>query len=144
MIFIIIGREDSRRCLVDSCASTMHAHLVLESCRVYTLAVEFSEAGSMSFFYDLVPVLLRFFYQRIRLPDHYLNASQPSSIFEFRFLDCPLLLFSLLSGFSNFGPSFNPHILRFGSCLNFRQSLPGLHVPFWRFFFQTQLNSLSQ
>ena len=41
-----------------------------------------------------------------------INASQSSSIIEFWLLDCPLLLLSPLSGFSNSGPDFRPHILR--------------------------------
>ena len=46
----VIFTDDSTRCLVDSCASTVHAYLVLESCRVYTLAFQFPQAGSMSSF----------------------------------------------------------------------------------------------
>ena len=51
-----------------------------------------------------------------------MNASQPSSIIELWLLVCRVLLFSLLSGLSNFAPNFRPHILRSGSCLNFCQS----------------------
>ena len=53
-----------------------------------------------------------------------INASQPSSIIELWLLVCPFLLFSLLSGLSNFAPNFRPHILRSGSCLNLCQSPP--------------------
>ena len=47
-----------------------------------------------------------------------INASQPSSLVEIGLLNCPLLLFSCLSGFPIFGPYFRPHTLRSGSCLN--------------------------
>ena len=39
--------------------------------------------------------------------------------------------FSLLNGFSYFGPVVRQHIFRFGSCLNVRQS-PLDHISFWR------------
>ena len=64
------------------------------------------------------------------------NASQSSSVIEFWLLVCPFLLFSLLSGLSNFGPCFRTHIFRSGSCWNLCQSPPGPRVSLWRFLFQ--------
>ena len=48
----------------------------------------------------------------------------------------PILVFSTLSGFTNFRPHFWPHMIWSGDLLNFCQSLPGPHVSFWRFPFQ--------
>ena len=40
-----------------------------------------------------------------------------------------------LTGFSNFGPHFWPHMIWWGSCLNLCQSLPGPHISLWRLLF---------
>ena len=131
-----LGREDARRCPMDSCARYMHTFRFLESCRGYTLPFQFPEVGSMSSFL-LCPFLARhgrlhrnfqislhvfdsFFVFSI-FQNNKVNASQPPSVVELWLLDCPFLLFSLPSGFSNFGPYFRPHILRSGSCLSYRQ-----------------------
>ena len=64
------------------------------------------------------------------------NPSQLSSIVKLRFLFCPFLLFSMLSGFTNFRPNFWPYTIWSGSRLNFCQSAPGPHVSFWEVLFQ--------
>ena len=60
------------------------------------------------------------------------NASQSSSIIELWLLGCPFLLFSLLSGFTNFGPNFWPYMIWSGSRLNLCQSRPRPHISFWK------------
>ena len=48
-----------------------------------------------------------------------LNSSQSSSVVELWSLSCPLLSFSTLSGFTNFGRYFCPYTIWFGCRLNF-------------------------
>ena len=50
------------------------------------------------------------------------------SVVKLRFLFCPFLLFSILSGFTIFRPNFWPYIIWSGSRLNLCQSLTGPHV----------------
>ena len=72
--------------------------------------------------------LLLAFHYILHLPDQYNKCLNLRALSIFGLLDCPLLLFSLLSGFSNVGPYFRPHILVSGSCLNFRQSPAPDHI----------------
>ena len=124
----------------------MHA-LFLESCWIHHSSLQFPEAGSASLFFfarqcrihwnfQLSPCVFDGFlkFPNFRIDERY--ASQPSSIIEFGFLVCPFLLFSFLSGFSNFGPYFWTHILRSGSCLIFCQSPSGPHISFGGFSFK--------
>ena len=53
-----------------------------------------------------------------------------------RFLFCQFLLFSILSGFTNFCPYVWPYVIWSGSCLNLCQSPPEPHLSFRKFFFQ--------
>ena len=64
------------------------------------------------------------------------DASHSSSIVDFRLLVCPFLFFSFLSGFSNLGPYFRPHMIWSRGRLNFCQSPPGPHFSFGRLLFQ--------
>ena len=64
-----------------------------------------------------------------------IDASQSLSIDKFWLLVGPFLLFSLLSGFSNFGPYFGPHIVRSGGCLIFVSLPPDHTYPFGGFSF---------
>ena len=64
------------------------------------------------------------------------NSSQSASIVELRFPFCPFLFFSILSGFTNFRPNFQPYMIWSGSRLNLCQSLPGPEKFSWRFLFQ--------
>ena len=62
------------------------------------------------------------------------NSSQSSSIVGFGLLVFPFLFFSILSGFTNFGPLVWPYMIWSGSRLNFCCSLTGPQKSFGRFF----------
>ena len=76
-----------------------------------------------------------------RLP-HQLNATQSSTIIEFRLLVCPFLLLSLLSDFTNFGPYFRPHIVWSSGRLIFCQS-PSDHIYLFEGFSFSKTNFVS-
>ena len=57
-----------------------------------------------------------------------INSSQFSGVSEFRFLDCPFLFVSSLSGFSNSCPSVRPYVIWTWCRLDFCQSPPGPHI----------------
>ena len=135
------GRDGSRCCLVDSWASTIGILLDWQlfasvSWKLKSFFVPFLQGIAASI--GTSNFLLAFFWGFSKFSIFWINeinASQPPSVIEFWLLDCPLLLFSLLSGFSNFRPYFWPHILRSGSCLNFGES-PGPHFSLGCFLFQ--------
>ena len=60
------------------------------------------------------------------------NSPHISGMFEFWILDCPSLLFSLLSGFSNSRPSVRSYVIWTWCRLDVRQSLSRPHISFWR------------
>ena len=140
-----IGRDDSRRCLVDSRASTIHACFVFFA---ILLASHFRASvswGGHCFFVPFstaLPPPLEFPTFSLRswwfLDIHIfrineINTSEFSSIVELWFLVRPSLLFSFLSGFPNLGPYFRPYMIWSSCRLNFCQSPPGPHILFWRF-----------
>ena len=116
----------------------MHG-LFWESCWIHNFALQLPEASIVSFLNSRIHWNFQlssrifdgfFIFSIFRINET--NASQSSSIIDFWLLDW---LSSLLSGFSNFGPHFRPHILRSSSCLNFCQSPPNHQYPFGGFSF---------
>ena len=101
------GWDDSRRCLLDSCDSAIHA------CFAFGILLDSQLCASVSWGEQclIVPFV------------HGINSSTGTSNFLLTFLkvslyspfwqlDCRLLFFSLLSGFSNLGLHCKPHIFR--------------------------------
>ena len=85
----------------------------LESCWIHNFTLQFPEENCFSCSFLARHSRIQWNFQRVpRIFDgvfifsifwiNKINDSQSSSIIEFGLLDCPLLLFSLLSGFSNF------------------------------------------
>ena len=130
------GRDDSKRCLVDSWASTIHACLVLGFMLDSQLVASVSRGEHcffVPFMHDIVAsivtsnFLLTFTMLSLYSPSSGSTKNKCLSIFEHdRVLTSRLRTLAFLpsgSGFSNFGQNFRPHFLRSGSCMHFRQSL---------------------
>ena len=119
----VLDCKDSALCFVDSWDSTIQPYIVLNS---------FSALHSLT-------TLLRML--SVSLAGHgwsHRSFQFSSCIFDnfwtlfvkLRFFICPSLLFTILSGFTNFRPYF------WGCRLNLCQSPPRPHVSFWRLLFQ--------
>ena len=122
----------------------MHAFFLGESCWIHNFSHSFPKLGVLlcsSFArhcrihwnFQLSPCDFDGFFIFTIFQIDEINASHPSSIIEFGFLVCPVLLFSLLSGFSDFGPYFRPHMIWSSSCFNLS---PDNKKSLWRFLFQ--------
>ena len=136
------GREDSRRCLVDPCAATIHACFFLNRVGLTPSPFSFLKRARWVLFWPC-PFFARHcrlhrnfqFYPRIFdgffvfsiIRINKVNAFNLRALSSFGF-SIAHSCFSLLNGFSNLGPYFRQHVLRSGSCLNFCQLLPGPHV----------------
>ena len=140
----ILFVTDSVLCLVDSCASVIQLNLVLasdalvlsvfettvsrvhawENALLHGIAAAFDVSNCcLVFFLKKNDVFVFFITRNTRI-----NSFQSSGMFEFLFLDCPLLFFSSLSGFSN--------VIWTWCRLEFCQSSPGSHISLWRSFVQ--------
>ena len=109
MIFRWRWFHDSKRCLVDSWASTIYRHaLSLESRWMHHSSLQFPESGRASLFLSCtalpppseLPTFLAFligFLVFSIFPIGEINTFQSSSIIEFRFLGYPLMMHRLYS-----------------------------------------------
>ena len=108
-----VSREDSILCLVDSWDSTLQPQIVLGiswdaiSCFATTFVVQvwaflFARHGRCHRSFQFPPRILESFFVILVIRIKKFNSSQSSSIIEFWFFFCPFLLFSILSGFTNF------------------------------------------
>ena len=139
------GRDDPKRFLVDSWASTTHACLVfgilfnspllasvswksetLFAPNLQGIAASFGTSNFFCFFWS--PYTLH-------LPGRNKDPSQFSNIVELWFFR-PFLFLFLLSYFWHAGQNFRPQIIWCGSCLKLRKSPLRPHISFWRFFVQ--------
>ena len=103
------GGGDSRRCLVDSCASTIHACLVwgilLDAPTSRFLRRALFPSSFLAWHsrihwnFQLSPRIFDGFFIFSIFRINKINASQSSSIIEFGLLDCPFLLFSFWAAF---------------------------------------------
>ena len=114
--------NDSALCLVDSWESTTQPHIVLNSFPLPFLCSTrvspmleggFAPLQGMAGAIGLSNFLLAFWIvSEYSLSSRsFKKSSQLSSIVTIRSLFCPFLLFSILSGFTNFRPNFWPHIM---------------------------------
>ena len=88
----------------------------------------FARQSRVHMHFQLSPRILNEFFVFFLLRINEADALHSSSIIEFWLLVYPSLFFSLLSGFPNVGPYFDPHIVWSSGRLNFCQSLPGPHI----------------
>ena len=122
-----VGKEDFTRCLVHY--TTMNRLWNLLRCN-FLLCNHFR--GVFPFFL----VFFKSFFVILVIWINEVNSAQFSSTVKLRFLFRPCLLFSILSGFTNFRSNFWPYVIWSGCRLNLCQSHPGPHVSFWRLLFQ--------
>ena len=141
-------RVDSKRFLVDSWYSTMHAYFVFLLDSVIPLAAVSCSSlkrilvpilqsiaasiGTSTFF----PALFDGFLALSIFQIEDINTSQFSSFVELWFFTCPFLFFFLLISFGHSWPNSRPQVIWSGSCLNLCESSPGTPASFGMFFVQ--------
>ena len=130
------SRDGSIRCLVDSWDSTFQADFVVgtlfDTSSLATVSCE--QVRLFVFLHGMAASICTsncafefsygffdFFVFQIKK----VNACRSASILEFWLLVRPLLFLAFLSGFTNLGPYFRPHMIWSRSRLNFCQSPPG-------------------
>ena len=122
--------------------------LILESHWNHNCSLQFPWSGSVSLFLSCtaLPHLLElptfssrfwWFLYILHLLGQWNKCLSTFERYRVWLLDCPFLLYSLLSGFSNFGPYFRPHILR----SRIVSLSPRPHFSPWRFLIQQSLHS---
>ena len=143
----LVSGEDSTRCLVDSRDSTIQPQILFDIfwdvnssfAAIFVVLVRaflwhgMVAAMGLSQYY---PRIFESFFVILVIRINEVNSSQSSSIVEFWLLVSPFLFFSILNGFTNFGPYFWPYMIWSGSRLNSCQSPSTPHIALGRFFFQ--------
>ena len=117
----ILESKDSVRCPVDSRDSTLQSYIVLDFCfslpifgfriRFHDACLSFTRHRGSHRSFQFSPRIFENFFISFVVWINKIDSSLSLSIVKLRFLFCPFLFFSILSGFSNFRAHFRPNMI---------------------------------